>query len=74
VPALIIITLYLKRRGSLIWLVSGMTAFFMTVMTIWAIDLNQVKLGAGGDTLLQVTYLCILLIALWLAIEGIIKK
>lgn len=48
--------------------------FFMTVMTIWAIDLNQVKFGAGGDTLLQVTYLCILLIALWLAIEGIIKK
>ena len=48
--------------------------FFMTVMTIWAIDLNQVKFGAGGDTLLQVTYLCIFLIALWLAIEGIIKK
>jgi hypothetical protein len=45
----------------------------MTVMTIWAIVLNQVKFGAGGNTLLQVINICILFLALWIAIEGIIK-
>ena len=69
--ALIIITLYLKRRGGAKWLVSGLPAVFMTVMTIWAIVLNQLRYG--GNTLLQVINLCILFIALWIAIEGIIK-
>ncbi|UCG07919.1 MAG: carbon starvation protein A [Desulfobacterales bacterium] len=71
--ALIIITLYLKRRGGLKWLVSGIPAAFMAVMTIWAVILNQVKFGAGGNMLLTVINLCILVIALWIAIEGVIK-
>jgi len=71
--ALIIITLYLKRRGGAKWLVAGLPAIFMTIMTIWAIVLNQVKFGAGGNTLLQVINICILLVALWIAIEGVIK-
>jgi carbon starvation protein len=71
--ALIIITLYLKRRGGLKWLVSGIPAIFMAVMTIWAVILNQVKFGAGGNMLLTVINLCILITALWIAIEGVIK-
>jgi carbon starvation protein len=71
--ALIIITLYLKRRGGIKWLVSGIPAIFMAVMTIWAVILNQVKFGAGGNMLLTVINLCILVIALWIAIEGVIK-
>jgi carbon starvation protein len=71
--ALIIITLYLKRRGGLKWMVSGIPAIFMAVMTIWALILNQVKFGAAGNTLLTVINICILLLALWIAIEGVIK-
>jgi carbon starvation protein len=71
--ALIIITLYLKRRGGLKWLVSGIPAIFMAVMTIWAVILNQVKFGAGGNILLTVINICILIVALWIAIEGVIK-
>jgi carbon starvation protein len=71
--ALIIITLYLKRRGGLKWLVSGIPAAFMAIMTIWAVILNQVKFGAGGNMLLTVINLCILIIAIWIAIEGVIK-
>jgi len=71
--ALIIITLYLKRRGGIKWLVPGLPAVFMTVMTIWAVILNQFKFGAGGNTLLQVINICILFVALWIAIEGVIK-
>jgi len=71
--ALIIITLYLKRRGGLKWVVSGIPAIFMTFMTIWAVVLNQVKFGAGGNMLLTVINICILFIALWIAVEGVVK-
>jgi carbon starvation protein len=71
--ALIIITLYLKRRGGLKWLISGLPAIFMAIMTIWAVILNQVKYGAGGNMLLTVINICILITALWIATEGVIK-
>jgi carbon starvation protein len=71
--ALIIITLYLKRRGGLKWLVSGIPAIFMAVMTIWAVILNQVKFLGGGNMLLTVINICILITAVWIAIEGVIK-
>jgi carbon starvation protein len=71
--ALIIITLYLKRRGGLKWLISGLPAIFMSVMTIWAVILNQVSFSAGKNGLLTVINICILIVALWITIEGIIK-
>jgi carbon starvation protein len=71
--ALIIITLYLKRRGGLKWLIAGLPAIFMSVMTIWAVILNEVSFSAGKNGLLTVINVCILIIALWIAIEGTIK-
>jgi carbon starvation protein len=71
--ALIIITLYLKTRGGLKWMVAGLPAIFMSIMTIWAVVMNQVKFGAGGLALLQVINFIILIIALWIAVEGLIK-
>ncbi len=71
--ALIIITLYLKSRGGLKWLVAGLPAVFMSVMTIWALLLNQVSYGATHNVLLQGINLCILTIAVWIAVEGVIK-
>jgi carbon starvation protein len=71
--ALIIITLYLKRRGGLKWLVSGIPGAFMAIMTIWAVVLNQVSFSAGKNALLTVINICILIIACWIVIEGVIK-
>jgi carbon starvation protein len=71
--ALIIITLYLKRRGGLKWLVSGIPAAFMAIMTIWAVVLNQVSYSASKNALLSVINICILIIALWIVVEGVIK-
>jgi carbon starvation protein len=71
--ALIIITLYLKRRGGTKWVIAGIPAAFMIVMTIWAVILNQVTFGAKHNALLQVINICILFLALWIAIEGVIK-
>jgi carbon starvation protein len=71
--ALIIITLYLKRRGGAKWLISGIPAIFMAIMTIWAVILNEVKFSAGNNMLLTVINLLVLLIAVWIVIEGVIK-
>jgi len=71
--ALIIITLYLKARGGLKWMVAGLPAIFMSVMTIWAVIMNQVKFGVAHNILLQVINVVILFIALWIVVEGVIK-
>jgi len=71
--ALIIITLYLKARGGLKWMVAGLPAIFMSVMTIWAVIMNQVKFGDAHNMLLQVINIVILIIALWIVVEGVIK-
>jgi len=71
--ALIIITLYLKRKGGWKWLVSGLPAIFMSVMTIWAVIMNQFKFGASDNLLLQSINLIILVIAVWISLEGLIK-
>ena len=71
--ALIIITLYLKGKGGLKWLVSGVPAVFMSVMTIWAVIMNQMKFGTTHNILLQIINIIILVIAIWIVIEGLIK-
>ena len=71
--ALIIITLYLKAKGGLKWVVAGVPAVFMAVMTIWALVINQLSFGAADNVLLQVINLVILLVALWIVVEGVLK-
>jgi carbon starvation protein len=71
--ALIIITLYLKAKGGWKWLVAGVPAVFMSVMTIWAVVMNQLKFGSTHNVLLQVINLVILVVAVWILIEGLIK-
>jgi len=70
---LIIISVYLKSKGGLKWLISGIPAAFMVVMTIWALYLNQTKYGVSHNVLLQVINGIILIIAIWISIEGLIK-
>jgi carbon starvation protein len=71
--ALLIIALYLKTKGGLKWLVAGIPAGFMAFMTIWAVVMNQTKFGSQHNLFLQVINGIILIIALWIVIEGIIK-
>ena len=71
--ALIIITLYLKARGGFKWMIAGLPAIFMSVMTIWAVIMNQVEFGAAHNMLLQVINIVILFIAIWIVVEGVVK-
>ncbi|MBL7225789.1 MAG: carbon starvation protein A [Desulfobacteraceae bacterium] len=70
---LIIITIYLQAKGGLKWMVSGLPAIFMSVMTIWAVIMNQFKFLGAQNMLLTVINVCILVVAVWIAVEGLIK-
>lgn len=70
--ALIIIALYLKREGGLKWMVAGVPAIFMAVMTIWAVTLNQLKFIQGSSMLLTGINGIILLLAVWITVEGVL--
>jgi len=71
--ALILVTLYLKRRKGLKWLIPGIPALFMSVMTLWASVLNQFQFGVENNLLLQIINAAIVVIVLWIIIEGVIK-
>jgi len=73
--ALIVITLYLKSKGGIKWIFSGIPAIFMSLITFWATIMNQTKFGAGPDhsILLQVVNAVIIVIVVWITIEGLIK-
>jgi len=71
--ALIIITLYLKTKGGMKWLIAGLPAVLMMIMTIWALILNQTSFGTSHNLLLQVVNGIILFLAAWITIEGLIK-
>ena len=71
--ALIVITLYLKARGGLKWMVAGIPAIFMAVMTLWATVLNQLSFGKAHNMLLQSINFIIIILAAWIVVEGLIK-
>eukprot|EP00831_Metopus_contortus_P036300 TRINITY_DN28756_c0_g1_i2.p1 TRINITY_DN28756_c0_g1~~TRINITY_DN28756_c0_g1_i2.p1 ORF type:complete len:314 (-),score=89.96 TRINITY_DN28756_c0_g1_i2:7-948(-) len=71
--ALIIITVYLKGKGGIKWVVAGIPSVFMVFMTIWALILNQTKFGTQHNLLLQTVNAIILVIAVWISIEGALK-
>jgi len=71
--ALIIITLYLKTKGGIKWLIAGIPAVLMMFMTIWALILNQNSFGNANNMMLQVINGVILLLAVWITVEGLIK-
>lgn len=71
--ALIVITLYLKSKGGYKWMIAGIPAVFMMVMTIWALVLNQVLFGASHNMLLSVVNGLILALAIWITLEGVMR-
>jgi carbon starvation protein len=71
--ALIIITLYLHTKGGLKWMFAGLPAIFMAVMTIWAVIMNQAQFLGAHNTLLTIINVCILITAVWIVIEGVVK-
>ena len=68
--ALLTISVYLKKKGGVKYLISLIPAAFMIVMTIWALVVNERNYIDGGNWLLVVLNSAIMLIAVWVVIEG----
>ncbi len=71
--ALIVITLYLRTRGGAKWLIAGLPAAFMSIMTLWASVLNQANFFTSRNVLLLTVNGIVILLVLWISVEGLIK-
>jgi len=71
--ALVIIALYLHTKGGAKWMIAGLPAIFMAVMTIWALVINQANFLGKHNMLLTVINICIIIVAVWIVIEGVVK-
>ena len=69
--ALIVITLYLRTKGGAKYLISLIPAVFMMFMTIWALIVNEGNFISAGNALLYIVNGVILLIAVWMTLEGV---
>ena len=67
------VTVYLKRKGGLAWLISGIPALFLAGMTLWAILVNQGLYMDSGNMLLQVLNMLVFVVSIWVIAEGLIR-
>jgi len=70
--ALLLITLWLKRKGGIKFLISGIPCVFMALITTYALVINQFRFINSKDLLLSTLNLIILFLNLWIIIEGVI--
>jgi carbon starvation protein len=71
--ALIVLSIYLKRKSGLKWLITGIPAVFMGLVTIWAAIINQINFYEDGSLLLQVVNLIVTVLALAVTAEGVVS-
>ncbi len=69
---LIVLTVYLKGRGGVKYLLTLIPAVFMVVMTIWALFINESNFIGSRNVLLMVVNAIIIIIALWVVFEGFV--
>jgi carbon starvation protein len=70
--ALLVVTMYLKKKGGLKFLVSGVPCVLMLGITCWAMVLNESKFIDDKNWLLVVIGGGIFLLAIWMVIETVI--
>ncbi|HPE35169.1 MAG TPA: carbon starvation protein A [Bacteroidales bacterium] len=70
--ALIVLTIYLKKKGGLKWLITGIPAIFMSINTLWASLLNQISYTKDQDWLLVSVNIIVIVLAFWIIFEGLV--
>ena len=72
--ALVVITIYLKRRTAWGWLLTGLPCLFMLTMTLWAVGVNEHRFltAAKPSWALVVINGLTLILALALIVEALI--
>ena len=67
---LLVITIYLKKKGGLKWLISGLPAVFMAINIFWATYINQNIFNSEHNVLLIFVNALVLFMAVWILIES----
>ena len=70
--ALLVVTLYLKRKGGLKFLVTAVPCLIMLVITNWAMIKNEIQFISEGKWLLTIIGCGIFILAIWMTIEAAI--
>jgi len=70
--ALLLVTLYLKRKGGLKFLVTALPCLIMLVITVWAMVKNEIDFISKGNWLLVIIGGGIFALSLWMTIEALI--
>jgi carbon starvation protein len=70
--ALLVLTLYLKNKGGRKWLFTAIPTVFMAVNTLWAAISDQFLWLKGHHLLLVVINEIIIILSLWVILEGLI--
>jgi carbon starvation protein len=70
--ALLVVTLYLKRKGGLKFIVTAVPCLIMLVITNWAMVKNEMIFLAEENWLLVIIGAGIFVLALWVTIEALI--
>jgi len=70
--ALLVITIYLKRKGGWKWLISGIPAVFMAISIFWATMINQNIFDSQQNILLMTVNFVVFVLAVWILAESII--
>jgi carbon starvation protein len=70
--ALLVITLYLKRKGGLKYLVTALPCVVMLVITNWAMIQNEIRFLRNKDWLLVGIGTGIFSLALWMTVEAVV--
>jgi carbon starvation protein len=69
--ALLLVTLYLKRKGGLKFLVTALPCLIMLVITVWAMVKNEIDFINKGNWLLVIIGGGIFTLSLWMTIEAL---
>jgi carbon starvation protein len=70
--ALLLVTLYLKRKGGLKFIVTAVPCLIMLVITNWAMVKNEIDFINKANWLLVIIGGVIFALALWMTIEALI--
>jgi carbon starvation protein len=70
---LTVITVYLRPRGGIKWMIAGIPALFMATVTFWSLLINQGRYMDQGNMLLQVLNAVVIIVSVWVIAEGIIR-
>ncbi|MBC8469350.1 MAG: carbon starvation protein A [Planctomycetes bacterium] len=69
--ALLLVTLYLKRKGGLKFLVTALPCLIMLVITVWAMVKNEMNFISSSNWLLVIIGGGIFALSLWMTIEAL---